>query len=50
MSAHDNVRRFVGIPNCLIIARISLKNCFQHAGLSFTDLINEKALSLATNL
>ena len=28
-SAHDNVRNYVGIPNCLIVASISYKNCFQ---------------------
>ena len=49
-SAHENVRKYVGIPNCLTIARTSNKNCFQYAGVPLTELINENALSLATNL
>ena len=48
-SAHDNVRKHVDIPNCLTMARISNKNCFHYAGVPLTELINENALSLATN-
>ena len=29
-SAHDNVRKYVGIANWLTIATISYKNCFQY--------------------
>ena len=49
-SAHDNVRKYVGIPDCLTIANSSYKNCFQHVGVPLTELINEYLLSLATNL
>ena len=40
----------VGIPNCLTIANTSYKNCFQYVGVPLSELITEKALSLATNL
>ena len=40
----------MGIPNCLAIASTSYKNCFQYAGVSLTELLNENALSLATKL
>ena len=49
-SAHENVRKYVGIPNYLTIASTSYKNCFQYADVPLTELINENALSLATNL
>ena len=49
-SAHDNVRKYVGIPNCLTIASTSFKNCFQYAGVSLTELINENVMFLATKL
>ena len=49
-SAHDNVTKYVDIPNCLTIARTSYKNCFQYAGVPLTELIHENALSLATSL
>ena len=49
-SVHDNVRKHIGIPNCLIMASTSYKNCFQYGGVPLTELINENALSLATNL
>ena len=39
MEVFPNVRKYVGI-----------KNCFQIAGVSLTELINENALSFATNL
>ena len=48
-SAYGNVIKYVGIPNCLTIASTSHKNCFQYAGVPLTELINENALSLATN-
>ena len=40
--AHDNVKKSVGIPNCLTIASTFFKNCFQYAGVPFTELINKK--------
>ena len=40
----------MGIPNCLTIARTSNKNYFQYASAPLTELINENALSLVTNL
>ena len=49
-SAHGNVRKYVSIPNCLTIASLSYKDYFQCAGVHLTELINENALSLATNL
>ena len=49
-SAYDNVRKYVGIPNCLTIASTSNKNFFQYAGVPLTELVNENALSLAPNL
>ena len=48
--AHDNVRMYLGIPNCLTIANTSYKNCFQYAGVPLIEPINENAMSLATNL
>ena len=36
----------MGIPNYLTMVNISNKNCFQYAGVPFTELINE----IATNL
>ena len=47
-SAHENVRKYVGIPNFLKIASASYENCFQY--VSLTELINENALSLTTKL
>ena len=41
--AHDNVKKYMGIPNCLTIASTSNKNCFQYAGVSLTELINENS-------
>ena len=49
-SVDDKVRKYVGIPNYLTIANTSYKNCFQYAGVPLTELINENALSLTTNL
>ena len=49
-SVDDKVRKYIGIPNCLTIANTSHKNCFQYAGVPLTELINENALSLTTNL
>ena len=49
-SQQDNVRKHVGIPNCLNIASISYKNCFHYSGVPLTELFNENALSLVTNL
>ena len=48
--AQDNVRKYVGIFNYLTIASTSYKTCFKYAGVPLTELINEKSLSLATNL
>ena len=49
-SAHDNVRKHVSVPNWLTIASTSCKICSQYAGVPLTELINENALFLATNL
>ena len=49
-SAHGNDRKYVSMHNCLTIAKLSYKNCFDYAGVPFTELMNEKVLSLATNL
>ena len=49
-SAHDNVIKYVGIPNCLTIANTSYKNCFQYDDVTLVELINENALFLAINL
>ena len=49
-SVHDNVRKYVNIPNCLTIANTFYKNCFQYGGVPSTELINDNALSLAINL
>ena len=46
----NNVRKYVGIPNCWSIASTSYKNFFQYAGVPLTELINKNALSLAKNL
>ena len=48
--AHDNVREYVGIPNCLTITRTLYENRFQYADVSLTELKNENALFLATKL
>ena len=47
--ANDNVRIYVGIPNCLTIASTSYKNYFQYGGVPLTEFINENALSITTN-
>ena len=44
-SAHNNARKYVGLPHCLTMASITYKNCFQYAGVPLTELINENALS-----
>ena len=49
-SAYDNVRKYVGIPDCLTIASKSYKNCFQYAAVPWIELINGNALSPVTNL
>ena len=49
-SAHENARKCVGIPNCLIITTTSYKNCFQYAVVPLTELIKENRFSLGTNL
>ena len=49
-SAYDNVRKYIGIHGCLTIANTSNKNRFQYASVPLTQLINENALSFATNL
>ena len=49
-SAHDNIRKYMGVHNCLTIASTSYKNCCQYGGVPLTELINKNALSLATNL
>ena len=41
---------YVGISNYLTLASTLYKNCFQYAGNPLTDLMNENALSFATNL
>ena len=46
-SAHENVRKYVGISNCLTIVSIPYKNCFQYSGVPLTGLINDNILSLA---
>ena len=40
----------MGISYCLTIESTLYKNFFQYVGVPFTELINEKVLSLATNL
>lgn len=35
--ARDNVRKYMGIKNCWTIAITSYRNCFQNAGVPFTD-------------
>ena len=50
-SAYDNVRKYVGILNCLTTASTSKKKkCFQGAGVLLSELINENTLSPVTNL
>ena len=46
----ENVRKYVGIYNCLNIGSTSYKSCFQYAGVPSTELIGENVSSLATNL
>ena len=46
----DVYKKYVGIPNYLAMANTSYKNRFQYAGATLTELINQNALSLATNL
>ena len=42
-SAHDNVRKKVGIPNCFTMTKTSDKSYFQQDCVLFTKLIKEKA-------
>ena len=49
-SAHDNVKKHVGILNYLTIANTSYKNSFQYVSVPLTELINDNALTLATYL
>ena len=49
-SAQINVRKYVGISNCLNIARASYKVCFQYCNLTLTDPIKENALLMASNM
>ena len=49
-SAHNSVRKYVGIPSFLTIASAAYKNCFLYAGAPLTELTNESALYLANNL
>ena len=49
-SAQSNVRKYVGISNCLNIARTSYKVCFQYCDLTLTDPIKENALLVASNM
>ena len=49
-SAQDNVRKYVGLPNCVTIASTLHKNCLQYVGVSLIELVNENAFSLATKL
>ena len=50
LSKRESFRKHVGIPNCLTIAGASYKNCFQCASVPLTELVNENAVLLATNL
>ena len=47
---NDNVRKYQGIPNCLTIASTSYKTFSSILVFLLTELINENALTLATNL
>ena len=49
-STHDNVRKYVGIPNFLTIANTTYKRYFQCADVPLTELVNENAVSLTTSL
>ena len=49
-SVHENIRKYVGIPNCLAMASTPYKNCFQYAGVRLAEFINENTLSFATIL
>ena len=49
-SAHDIVRKYLGISNYLTIVSTSFKNFFQYADVPLTELIHENTLFLATNL
>ena len=42
-NCHDNVSKYVGIPNSFTIASTSYKNCFQYdvSDILLTELTNE---------
>ena len=46
-SAQDNVRKNVGIPNCLTIAKTSDLNLFREAGVPLIVFVKLNAWSLA---
>ena len=48
-SAHDNVKKNVGAPNCFTIAKTWYKFSFQYAWVPLIELIKLKALPLAIN-
>ena len=54
-NCHSSILQYIKsnhhhIPNCLTIASTSYQNYFQYASVPLTELINENALSLTTNL
>ena len=40
-----NVKKYVGIPDCLTMTGTSYKKCFKYDGIPLTELMNENALS-----
>lgn len=49
-SSQYNLRKYMGIPNCLTIARALFRKYFRYVGVLLTEVKNENALSLAINL
>ena len=49
-SAHGNVKKYVGITNCLTMAGTSYMNSFQYADVLLPEVVNENASSLTANL
>ena len=49
-SSQYNLRKYMGIPNCLAIARALFRKYFRYVGVLLTEVQNENALSLAINL
>ena len=49
-SAYTNVKNYVAVPNCLIIASRLYKSCVRYAGVLMTELVNENSFYLAAHL